>query len=160
MADLLLPSTDELCYLSVQDVRDSLKWPFLDTATPLITDDQIGVLIVKAQDQINYYLNSINPDIPCCGLVDTTLAEQSICCSKKQTVLLSSCDDIPLKIRRATLQLVDNIYTEETVDDNIDPTAETMEVGDIVREKQLVVKKLKITLELSVVMILKENLVT
>lgn len=93
MANLFEAQTDELCYVSIEDVRDSLWGVFLATATPLITDEEIGILIVKAQKQVNVYLNAINPNICCDGM---------------------DCEDIPIDIQRATLQLIDNIYTSET----------------------------------------------
>ena len=88
MANLLQAQEWEVCYLSVEDVRDSLWEPI-----SLLSDTEIDTLIVKAQAQINTYLNTINPDIPCDGF---------------------DCEDIPLDIQRATLQIIDNIYTDET----------------------------------------------
>lgn len=126
MANLFEAQTDELCYISVEDVRDTLWTPFLSTDTPLIPDGDIEILIVKAQEQVNSYLNEINPDIPCSGIVDPEGA-----CNG----LITDCADVPINIKRATINLVENIYTEETVDDTIDPTAQTMQVWEIVREK-------------------------
>ena len=103
MTNLLAPQTDEICYVTVEDVRDSLREPI-----SLLTDTEIEILIVDAQKQVNVYLNSINPDIPCTWIVDTDLEDNCY-----NGIMVSNCDDVPIDIKRATLQIIDNIYTSE-----------------------------------------------
>lgn len=103
MANLFWPQTDELCYITVEDVKDSLPSPISD-----LSDAEIEVLIVKAQNELNIYLNSINPDIPCEGFTAITEKGSTCWCSESYT-----CEYIPIDIKRATLQIVDNVYSSE-----------------------------------------------
>ena len=125
MVNIFAPETDELCYLSVQDVKDSIDVRDL-------TDEEIEILIVQAQNDINLYLSEINPSIGCDWIVKEVETTTNSCsdCSEMNSVLVWSCDEVPLDIKRATMLAIKNLIANA----NEFAQQATMKLWDVVKE--------------------------
>ena len=59
MTNYFEPTPEEICFLTIQDVKDSLKGDFLTK-----TDAELGTLILKAQDAIKCHFSAEALRIP------------------------------------------------------------------------------------------------
>ena len=86
MTNYLTDQGGELCFIQIQDVKDSLWGDYLT-----MTDEEITQLILSAQNAVRCWFNTYNTCIEDLDSIE--------------------CADIPVDIRRATLRILENINT-------------------------------------------------